>query len=34
MRPVALGRKYRIHIESSQAGPKIAAILIDSGKLP
>jgi transposase len=27
MRPVALGRKNWIHIGSSQAGPKIAAIL-------
>jgi hypothetical protein len=27
MRPVALGRKNRIHIGSPQAGPKIAAIL-------
>ena len=27
MRPVALGRKNRIHIGSSQAGPKVAAIL-------
>jgi transposase len=30
MRPVALGRKYWIHIGGSQAGPRIAAILIDS----
>ena len=27
MRPVALGRKYWIHIGSPQAGPKVAAIL-------
>jgi hypothetical protein len=27
MRPVALGRKYSIHIGSSQPEPKIAAIL-------
>jgi hypothetical protein len=27
MRPVALGRRNRIHIGSSQAGPKTAAIL-------
>jgi transposase len=27
MRPVALGRKNWIHIGSSQAGPKVAAIL-------
>jgi len=27
MRPVALGRKNRVHIGSAQAGPKIAAIL-------
>ena len=27
MRPVALGRKNWVHIGSSQAGPKIAAIL-------
>jgi Transposase IS66 family len=27
MRPVALGRRNRIHIGSAQAGPKIAAIL-------
>jgi transposase len=27
MRPVALGRKNWIHVGSSQAGPKIAAIL-------
>ena len=27
MRPVALGRKNRIHIGSPQAGPKVAAIL-------
>jgi transposase len=27
MRPVALGRKNRIHIGSQQAGPKIATIL-------
>jgi hypothetical protein len=28
MRPVAVGRKNWIHIGSSQAGPKIAAILV------
>src|SRR6266849_9735495 len=27
MRPVAIGRKNRIHVGSPQAGPKIAAIL-------
>ncbi len=28
MRPVALGRKNWIHMGSSQAGPKVAAILL------
>lgn len=27
MRPIALGRKNRIHVGSPQAGPKVAAIL-------
>lgn len=27
MRPVALGRKNWLHVGSSQAGPKVAAIL-------
>ena len=27
MRPIALGRKNRLHIGSPQAGPKVAAIL-------
>ena len=34
MRPVALGRKNWIHIGSPRAGPKVAAILSDRGKLP
>jgi hypothetical protein len=27
LRPVALGRKYWLHVGSAQAGPKVAAIL-------
>jgi transposase len=34
MRSVALGRKNWIHTGGSQAGPKIAVILLNSGKLP